>query len=130
MPRRTSNRSSTAGVPDRPAIGRRTFPALGTTIAVLAPADDVETALNPTRELFERWEQTLSRLRPESEQQGKFSVSSGRLSYSEGGDTFAGDLGSIDGSGRIESTLADGSGRRLNLVSRLETSPAARCRAR
>ncbi len=40
---------------------------MGTTIAVLAPADDVETALNATRELFERWEQTLSRFRPESE---------------------------------------------------------------
>ncbi len=50
------------------------------------------------------------------QQQGTFSVSGGRISYSEGGDTFAGDLTSIDGSGRIESTLADGSGRRLDLV--------------
>ena len=43
------------------------FPAMGTTVTVLFDGDVPTGALGEVRELFERWEATLSRFRPDSE---------------------------------------------------------------
>jgi thiamine biosynthesis lipoprotein len=43
------------------------FPAMGTTIAVLAPEDNAEAARDATRCLFAEWEAALSRFRSDSE---------------------------------------------------------------
>jgi FAD:protein FMN transferase len=43
------------------------FHAMGTTISVLLPERHAATGLHAVQELFESWEQTLSRFRPESE---------------------------------------------------------------
>lgn len=43
------------------------FPAMGTTVSILAPERHAQMAEIRTRRLFEEWEQTLSRFRPESE---------------------------------------------------------------
>ncbi len=43
------------------------FPAMGTTISVLAPVDDAEAARDTARWLFAEWEATLSRFRSDSE---------------------------------------------------------------
>lgn len=44
-----------------------TFPAMGTTISILAPEDDAEAARDGTRWLFAEWEAALSRFRSDSE---------------------------------------------------------------
>jgi len=44
-----------------------TFPAMGTTISVLAPESDAEAARDATRWLFAEWEAALSRFRLDSE---------------------------------------------------------------
>jgi thiamine biosynthesis lipoprotein len=44
-----------------------TFPAMGTTISVLAPEEDAEAARDATRWLFAEWEAALSRFRSDSE---------------------------------------------------------------
>jgi thiamine biosynthesis lipoprotein len=44
-----------------------TFPAMGTTISVLAPDEDAVAARDSTRWLFAEWEATLSRFRSDSE---------------------------------------------------------------
>src|SRR6185437_658054 len=44
-----------------------TFPAMGTTISVLAPEEDAEAARDTTRWLFAEWEAVLSRFRSDSE---------------------------------------------------------------
>jgi thiamine biosynthesis lipoprotein len=46
---------------------RAAFHAMGTTIAVIAPSGQAREALRLTRDLFDEWERTLSRFRPESE---------------------------------------------------------------
>ena len=43
------------------------FHAMGTTISVLLPERQAASGMQAVRELFESWEQTLSRFRPESE---------------------------------------------------------------
>jgi thiamine biosynthesis lipoprotein len=43
------------------------FPAMGTTVSVLAPVDDAEAARDVTRQLFAEWEAALSRFRSDSE---------------------------------------------------------------
>src|SRR3954452_17130309 len=43
------------------------FPAMGTTISLLAPAEDAEAARDTVQALFAEWEAALSRFRPESE---------------------------------------------------------------
>ena len=43
------------------------FHAMGTTISVLLPERQAATGLRAVQELFENWEQTLSRFQPESE---------------------------------------------------------------
>jgi thiamine biosynthesis lipoprotein len=43
------------------------FPAMGTTISVLAPEDNAEAARDATRWLFAEWEAVLSRFRSDSE---------------------------------------------------------------
>lgn len=48
-------------------LGQASFHAMGATITVLAPLWRLAEAARLTRELFEEWEQTLSRFRPESE---------------------------------------------------------------
>ncbi len=48
-------------------LGQASFYAMGTTITVLAPLWRLAEAARLTRELFEEWEQALSRFRPESE---------------------------------------------------------------
>lgn len=48
-------------------LARAAFHAMGTTISVLAPNDLLPYALHLTRDLFDEWERTLSRFRPESE---------------------------------------------------------------
>lgn len=45
----------------------REFHAMGTTISVLLPERQVALGVQAVQELFESWEQTLSRFRPESE---------------------------------------------------------------
>lgn len=47
-------------------MSRLRFPAMGTTVEVLIPSQDV-AAGHRVRELFEEWEATLSRFRPDSE---------------------------------------------------------------
>src|SRR5690349_2489152 len=44
-----------------------TFPAMGTTISILAPDENAEAARDATRWLFAEWEATLSRFRTDSE---------------------------------------------------------------
>src|SRR6478672_1466320 len=44
-----------------------TFPAMGTTISVLAPEENSEAARDTTRWLFAEWEAVLSRFRSDSE---------------------------------------------------------------
>jgi FAD:protein FMN transferase len=44
-----------------------TFPAMGTTISVLAPGDNAEASRDATRWLFAEWEAVLSRFRTDSE---------------------------------------------------------------
>lgn len=46
---------------------RSTFPAMGTTVVVIAPDHASDAALSLTRDLFEEWEQTFSRFRADSE---------------------------------------------------------------
>ncbi|HET9109818.1 MAG TPA: FAD:protein FMN transferase [Ktedonobacterales bacterium] len=46
---------------------RAAFHAMGTTVAVIAPGGQIADALGLTRDLFDEWERTLSRFRPESE---------------------------------------------------------------
>ena len=48
-------------------MGREQFRAMGTTITLLLPESLLYTGIQVTRQLFERWEQTLSRFLPESE---------------------------------------------------------------
>ena len=48
-------------------LGQASFYAMGTTITVLAPLARLAEAARQSRELFEEWEQTLSRFRPTSE---------------------------------------------------------------
>ena len=48
-------------------MGREQFRAMGTTITLLLPETLLYTGTQVTRQLFERWEQTLSRFLPESE---------------------------------------------------------------
>jgi len=43
------------------------FPAMGTTISVLAPEEDARVARDAVQDLFAEWEAVLSRFRPESE---------------------------------------------------------------
>ncbi len=43
------------------------FAAMGTTISILAPAQQLDLGLTLTRDLFAEWEATLSRFRPASE---------------------------------------------------------------
>lgn len=58
-------------------LGLASFKAMGTTVSLLAPEERLADAARLTRDLFEEWEQALSRFRPDSE------VS--RLSASSGG---------------------------------------------
>ena len=44
-----------------------TFPAMGTTISILAPEETAEAARDATRWLFAEWEAVLSRFRSDSE---------------------------------------------------------------
>ena len=48
-------------------MGREQFRAMGTTITLLLPESLLYTGTQVARQLFERWEQTLSRFLPESE---------------------------------------------------------------
>ncbi|HEX8727541.1 MAG TPA: FAD:protein FMN transferase [Ktedonobacterales bacterium] len=48
-------------------LARAAFHAMGTTISILAPSELLPHALRLTRDLFDEWERTLSRFRPESE---------------------------------------------------------------
>ncbi len=48
-------------------MSRKQFRAMGTTITLLLPQDQQIKGSAAVRELFEEWEQTLSRFRPESE---------------------------------------------------------------
>ncbi len=48
-------------------MGREQFRAMGTTITLLLPETLLYTGTQVTRQLFARWEQTLSRFLPESE---------------------------------------------------------------
>lgn len=48
-------------------LGRADFRAMGTTISLLLPENQVEQGCQLVRELFADWEQTLSRFLPESE---------------------------------------------------------------
>ncbi|HEX6799029.1 MAG TPA: FAD:protein FMN transferase [Ktedonobacterales bacterium] len=48
-------------------MARVAFAAMGTTVSLLLPGGDAETGGALARELFEEWERTLSRFRPESE---------------------------------------------------------------
>jgi thiamine biosynthesis lipoprotein len=47
-------------------FGRAAFPAMGTTVTVLLPTDSTDRAAD-VRGLFDEWEATLSRFRPDSE---------------------------------------------------------------
>jgi thiamine biosynthesis lipoprotein len=58
-------------------LGQASFHAMGTTITVLAPLPRLVAATRMTRDLFEEWEQALSRFRPESEV-SRLSASGGR----------------------------------------------------
>ena len=58
-------------------LGQASFHAMGTTITLLAPLGGYSEAARLTRELFEEWEQTLSRFRPTSEV-SRLSASDGR----------------------------------------------------
>ncbi len=58
-------------------LGQASFHAMGTTVVVLAPQQRMADAARLTRGLFEEWEQTLSRFRPESEV-SRLSASDGR----------------------------------------------------
>ena len=53
------------------------FRAMGTTVSLLAPRKRLAEALRLARDLFEEWEQALSRFRPESEI-SRLSASNGR----------------------------------------------------
>ncbi|HEU0027111.1 MAG TPA: FAD:protein FMN transferase [Ktedonobacterales bacterium] len=48
-------------------LAMASFRAMGTTVALLAPQERLAEATRLTRDLFEEWEQALSRFRPESE---------------------------------------------------------------
>src|SRR5512133_4108210 len=48
-------------------MARASFPAMGTEVAVLAPAGRAAEAAGRARRLFEDWERRLSRFRPDSE---------------------------------------------------------------
>jgi len=48
-------------------LARAAFHAMGTTISLLAPSELLPHALRLTRDLFDEWERTLSRFRPESD---------------------------------------------------------------
>lgn len=48
-------------------LGQASFPAMGTTITALVPLERLAEASDLLIELFEEWEQTLSRFRPASE---------------------------------------------------------------
>ncbi len=48
-------------------MARVEFAAMGTTVSLLLPRDDAEAGEALARDLFEEWERTLSRFRPESE---------------------------------------------------------------
>ncbi|WP_376793587.1 FAD:protein FMN transferase [Thermogemmatispora sp.] len=50
-----------------PGMRRGSFRAMGTTVSYLLPAEASERGGELIRDLFERWEETLSRFRPESE---------------------------------------------------------------
>lgn len=48
-------------------MARATFHAMGTTVVALVPESALPVALRLIRDLFEEWERTLSRFRPQSE---------------------------------------------------------------
>jgi thiamine biosynthesis lipoprotein len=48
-------------------LARAAFHAMGTTISLLAPSELLPYALRLTHDLFDEWERTLSRFRPESD---------------------------------------------------------------
>ncbi len=48
-------------------LGQASFQAMGITVSVIAPLRQITEAERLTRELFEEWEQALSRFRPDSE---------------------------------------------------------------
>ncbi len=50
-----------------PGMARVEFEAMGTTVSLLLPQDDAAAGGALARDLFEQWERTLSRFRPESE---------------------------------------------------------------
>ncbi|HEX9038752.1 MAG TPA: FAD:protein FMN transferase [Ktedonobacterales bacterium] len=58
-------------------MARARFHAMGTAVTILAPTARLVMAERLTRELFEEWEQTLSRFRPDSEL-SRFNASAGR----------------------------------------------------
>lgn len=61
-----------------PGLWATSFHAMGTEVTVIAPRARVALAERLTRDLFEEWEATLSRFRPESEL-SRLNASSGRF---------------------------------------------------